>query len=74
LPRVEIEVRRRYESFAFITSTHEFISFWEPRMAHTRGQMIAIANTQGSGGKSPLTGNLLWALATLLATRAPDRR
>jgi len=43
-------------------------------MAHTRGQVIAIANTQGSVGKSPLAGNLLWALAILPATRASGRR
>jgi hypothetical protein len=29
---LEIEVRCRYESFEYITSTDEFRSFWEPCM------------------------------------------
>jgi chromosome partitioning protein len=33
-------------------------------MAHTRGQVIAIANTMGGVGKSTLADNLTWALAT----------
>jgi Mrp family chromosome partitioning ATPase len=67
--RVGIEVRRRYESFEFITSTDEFISYWEPRMAHRRGQVIASATTKGGVGKSTLAGNPTWALATQTGRR-----
>jgi Mrp family chromosome partitioning ATPase len=43
-------------------SHHHHTAHSRERMAHTRGQVIAIANTKDGVGKSTLGGNLTWAL------------